>query len=277
MIALWLLGCSALSTVSEGELELLTYNVHGLPSVVTGDDTLGRLAQIAPLLDAYDYVGIQEDFTEEGQALLDAGTSLPFMRRFDEKLETERVYGSGLTSYSRMPIVASEGVHFQDCHGFVEGASDCFASKGFQVLEVQLGSEFILQVVNTHMEAGGGPEDQAARAGNVEELLLGMSALSLEHPLVFLGDTNLHPEDPVDGLLSMRFEEELGLEDVCKTLNCEEPNRIDRIYFRSGKAVELVALEWRVAPEFVDAEGAVLSDHDAIAARFRWAKSAPID
>ena len=64
-------------------------------------------------------------------------------------------------------------------------------------------------------------------------------ALSMEQPLLFLGDTNLHPEDPVDGPLSMRFEDELGLEDVCKRLDCPEPNRIDRIYFRSGSALPL--------------------------------------
>ena len=276
MLALFL-GCAPTEAVTEGELEVLTYNVHGLPSVVTGDDTLGRLEQIAPLLDAYDYVGVQEDFTEEGNVLLDSGTSLPFLARFDERVETERVYGSGLTSYSRSPFVTTEGVHFQDCHGFVDGASDCFASKGFQILEIELGTDQVLQVVNTHIEAGGGPEDEAARAGNVDDLIREMAVLSQEHPLLFLGDTNLHPEESVDGALSMRFEDELGLSDVCTVLSCEEPNRIDRIYFRSGSAVEIQAIEWRVAPEFVDGEGMDLSDHDAIAARFRWAKSAQIE
>ena len=274
MILVLLVACASTEAVSEGELEVLTYNVHGLPSVVTGDDTLARIEQIAPLLDAYDYVGVQEDFMEEGSALLDAGTSLPFLVRFDERVETERVYGSGLTSYSRTPFVSSAGVHFQDCHGLVEGASDCFASKGFQVLEIELGGENILQIVNTHMEAGGGEEDEAARAGNVDDLILGMSELSQEHPLLFLGDTNLHPDQPVDGALSMRFEDELGLADVCTVLGCDEPNRIDRIYFRSGSLVELEALEWRVATEFVDDSGQDLSDHDGIVARFRWANSA---
>lgn len=277
MILALVMACMAPESMNEGELEVLTYNVHGLPSVVTGDDTMGRLTQIAPLLDSYDYVGIQEDFTEEGAVLLDEGTALPYRTRFDERVENERVYGSGLTSYSQTPFVSAAGVHFQDCHGLVEGASDCFASKGFQVLEVRLGEDQLLQVVNTHIEAGGGPEDEAARAGNVEDLIRGMSELSSDHPLLFLGDTNLHPEQSVDAALSKRFEDELGLQDVCTVLDCAEPNRIDRIYYRAGHLVEFEVLEWRVATEFVDAEGQDLSDHDAIAARFQWAKSALIE
>ena len=272
MIIALVLGCVGSPALESGDWSVLTYNVHGLPSVVTEDDTLGRLEQIAPQLDAYDLAGLQEDFVEEGSVILDEGVSLPYRERFDERVEPGRVYGSGLTSYSRTPILSAAGQHFRDCHGTIDGASDCFASKGFQVLEVALSEEATIQVVNTHIEAGGGEEDEAARAGNVEDLILAMSELSFDVPLLFMGDTNLHPNDPVDGELSRRFEEELGLQDLCTVMNCSEPNRIDRIYFRSGTQLDLEATGWAVADEFVDSQGVDLSDHNAISGTFRWAQ-----
>ena len=46
---------------------MLTYNIHGLPPEVTGDDTTGRIEQITPLLSDYDVVGLQEDWIEENR------------------------------------------------------------------------------------------------------------------------------------------------------------------------------------------------------------------
>ena len=259
-------------TQEDGQISVLTYNVHGLPSAITGDDTLGRIEQIAPLLDHYDLVALQEDFMEEGQALLDEGTSLPHRTRFSELLDSERVYGSGLSTYGIQAVLSEEGRHYTDCNGIIDGASDCLASKGFQILSLELDPGLSLYLVNTHIEAGGGEEDNAARESNVNELIDAMSALDSNAPLIFLGDTNLYPNDPVDGPLGERFEAELGLEDVCTILDCAEPNRIDRIYIRGGEAASLQAESWSVPPEFVDSDGNDLSDHNAILAEIQWAR-----
>jgi endonuclease/exonuclease/phosphatase family metal-dependent hydrolase len=260
-----------------GSLSLLTYNVHGLPSAITGDDTLDRLEQIGPLLDVYDFVGLQEDFMEEGQALLDAGTTLPYRTRFSELVEPERVYGSGLSTYGRHPVLQDTGHFFTECHGILEGASDCLASKGFQVLSLEIDPGLAIFVVNTHIEAGGGEADETARASNVEALIAGMADLDTDAPLVFMGDTNLHPEDPVDGPLGQRFESELGLVDVCTLLDCPEPNRIDRIYIRSGAGASLEAVAWSVPEGFVGENGVDLSDHNAIQAQIQWARTGESD
>ena len=68
MILIWL-ACSDPASKEVWELEVLTYNVHGLPSVVTGDDTEERIQQIAPLLSSYELIGLQEDFMEEQHEL----------------------------------------------------------------------------------------------------------------------------------------------------------------------------------------------------------------
>jgi endonuclease/exonuclease/phosphatase family metal-dependent hydrolase len=278
LISLMLLGCAQETpTQPEGEFSVLTYNVHGLPSVITGDDTLARMELIGPLFDTYELVALQEDFMEEGQALLDAGTILPHRTRFSEVSGPERVYGSGLSTFGFQTVIREEGHYFADCNGVIDGASDCLASKGFQMIWLELDPGLELLLINTHMEAGGGPEDEAARESNVNDLIAAMAAVDSTAPMIFLGDTNLHPDDPVDGPLGKRFESELGLADVCTLLDCDEPNRIDRIYIRSGDAASLEALAWSVPGEFVDAEGVDLSDHNAILAQIRWARTAEAD
>lgn len=279
LISLGLLGCAEPGPVTQstGSLSFLTYNVHGLPSAITGDDTLSRLEQIGPLLDRFDFVGLQEDFMEEGQAQLDAGSTLPYRTRFSQVMDSARYYGSGLSTYGVHPVLQDTGHFYTECNGVLDGASDCLASKGFQVLSLEIDPGLSLFVVNTHIEAGGGEADAIARASNVEELIAGMAALDTDAPLVFMGDTNLHPEDPVDGPLGQRFEDELGLVDVCTLLDCPEPNRIDRIYIRSGGRALLEALDWSVPEGFVDADGVDLSDHNAIQAQIQWARTAESD
>jgi endonuclease/exonuclease/phosphatase family metal-dependent hydrolase len=260
-----------------GALTVLTYNVHGLPSAITGDDTLARLSQIGPLLDTYDLVAIQEDFMEEGHQLLDDGTRLPFETRFSDLVDPNRVYGSGLSTFGVHPVLQEEGVHFSACYGLSGNSSDCLATKGFQIISLELDPGLPLYLVNTHLEAGADLGDQTARESNVNELIEVLSGLDLESPLIFLGDTNLHPEDAIDGPLSARFELEFGLEDVCSILDCPEPNRIDRIYVRNGYGATLEPVKWNVAEELVDADGLDLSDHNGIVAEIQWARTGQSD
>jgi len=72
---------------TEGALRALTYNVHGLPPELTGDDTAARMAQIAPLLDGFDVVGLQEDFDDDNHATLAASSRHLSQVRFAEALE----------------------------------------------------------------------------------------------------------------------------------------------------------------------------------------------
>ena len=44
------------------ELRIVTYNTHGLPAWIAGDDPERRFPLIGRLLDAYDLAVVQEDF-----------------------------------------------------------------------------------------------------------------------------------------------------------------------------------------------------------------------
>src|SRR5688572_19517498 len=89
---------------TSGSLAVLTYNIHGLPPSITGDDTAARAAAIAPLLEPFDVVGIQEDWLPETHDALDT-VSHETRFRFDTPLEG-RVYGAGLAFYARIPSTA---------------------------------------------------------------------------------------------------------------------------------------------------------------------------
>ena len=263
-----LLSVTACQADREGTLSALTYNVHGLPPEITGDDTASRIAAIAPLLNDFDLVGLQEDFDDDNHAMLSSASEYPQERRFADILP-ERVYGSGLAVFSNFEEAAFHHEHYETCHGILESASDCLASKGFQVIRLVLGEGLELDVFNSHFEAGSDDEDYASREAQVLQILERMDAFSGSRAVLLLADTNLHSTNNQDAPLLDLFYE-AGLEDACATVGCDEPERIDRVLFRSGELLTLEAVDWRVEPNFVDAEGIALSDHDPISASIRW-------
>lgn len=268
----WLVACGSPQPQS-GELSFLSYNVHGLPPEITGDDTTGRIEQIGPLLDAFDIVGLQEDFIDENHALLAEASDHQTQRRFAEVVNEERIYGSGLAVFGILEELDYHHVHYETCHGVLDAASDCLASKGFQAVRLRLGEGASVDVYNTHLEAGGSGEDNAARAVHVDQLLDALGGWSAERSVVFLGDTNLHASDPDDAPELERLLGEGGLTDSCEAVSCAEPDHIDRILFRDGEGVRWEAQAWANEPGFDDDEGVDLSDHPPISALLSWSWS----
>lgn len=254
---------------TDGELRALTYNVHGLPPEITLDDTTARMTQIGPLLPGYDLVAMQEDFIESNHEILAGGSDHATQRWFGDVLE-DRIYGSGLAVFADLAEVEHHHEHYTDCNGFLEDSSDCMASKGFQMMRLELAQGIEVDVYNSHLEAGGGEDDDAARASNVDQIVAAMEALSDGRALMFLGDTNLDELDEEELPLLELWQEAIGWVDACETVECEEPGRIDRVLLRSGGGVSLEAVAWTLEPEFYDDQGVPLSDHDALSVEVRW-------
>ena len=86
------------------------------------------------------------------------------------------------------------------------------------------------------------------------------------------GDFNLHTDVEPDQSQFLRLLAETGLQDVCATLSCPEPGRIDKFLFRSNAAVTITPLSWHFETDVFVRDGNVpLSDHEALAVRFGWA------
>lgn len=254
----------------QGSLTVLSYNVHGLPSLITGDDTPARMVDIAPRLEGWDLVGLQEDWDADNHEVLVSETDHLTKLWFSDTLSADRYYGSGLSLLASFPVMEVVNTHYSTCSGLVDGASDCMASKGFQVVRLQVGAAQI-DVYNTHFEAGGGAEDNAARSVQVGEVIASLEGYSDGRAVIFTGDFNLRESDPEDLPELERLEQDGGLEDVCKALSCIEPDHIDRVFIRSGSGVVLRAQSWaNVSDEFIDSDGTDLSDHPPISATIAW-------
>ncbi|NOY25589.1 MAG: hypothetical protein GXP62_06920 [Oligoflexia bacterium] len=264
--------CSACTPVpqaaSSGSLRTLTYNVHGLPPGITGDDTPARMTQIAPLLTDYDLLGLQEDWQADNHETLTQNAVQPVVEWFDQVLDDTRFYGAGLTTLGPGTETLLIQQHYTQCNGVLDSSSDCLASKGFQLTRLDLGQAEI-DVYVTHLDAGGGEDDAAARQAQVIELLAAMDDNSADRPVVFLGDTNLSGDDPQDTPLIEQLDA-AGLRNACTEVGCAEPDRIDRILVRDGGGVVVTVDDWSVQAQFVDDQGVALSDHDAIAATLSW-------
>jgi len=245
--------------VDTGSFSVLTYNVAGLPEGISGSNPSVNTASISPMLNRYDVVGVQEDFTYHEE----------LYRQTDHAHRTEpdlaqSGLGDGLNILSRFRLSDVERIPWGQCSG-----ADCLTPKGFMFARLHLGPDLVIDVVNLHHQAGSTPPALEARAANVQQLIDAIQRWSPEGPLLLIGDTNLHFRDEADVPHLTRMRTDLGLIDACLDLACGE-DIIDRIYIRSGEQVLLKARTWRVAKEFGTTKEDMLSDHLAINSRIDW-------
>jgi endonuclease/exonuclease/phosphatase family metal-dependent hydrolase len=242
---------------------VLSYNVHGLPSLVIDDDPAARMPRISTLLNAYDVALLQEDWSWSAE--LDAAAT--------HALKQRTPFRSGLASLARAKLVDASSEPLGACAGWLGGANDCLADKGFLRLRLELGDGARVDFWNLHLDAGGEEADRAARATQLERLAARVRTLSSDAALVVAGDFNLHESVPADRALLERFRTALALADSGARSAADgafAAKRIDFILYRSGAGVALAPLEAGEAREFADGP-TPLSDHPALFARFRVA------
>jgi hypothetical protein len=274
-------GCPPLVA---GQLLALSYNVAGLPQGISGSDPEVNTPLIAPLLNRYDLVLMQESWKTPDpnplaplrvyHEILEAGSQHPFksvsapLPLGTDPRRPSALVSDGLNQFSRFPFGDVVRVPWETCH---PSAADCLAFKGFSVARTTLAPGVTVDVYDLHNEAGSEPQDDAVRDADVTQLSTFLQAFSAGRPVIVGGDFNLHTDTEPDGAQFRRLLAETGLVDVCAALGCPSPGRIDKFLFRSGGGVTIVPLEWRLETDvFVRSDGEPLSDHDALAVRFGW-------
>jgi hypothetical protein len=259
------------SPAAGDEFTVLSYNTHGLPAWIAGDDPARRFPIIGEKSNAYHVTLIQEDFAHH--VALGRGARQPVVERGNPSRFGRWCPvcgGSGLTILSRfgredpLELVARA---YRDCAGWIGGENDCLASKGFQRMRIQLSGGGELDFVNTHLDAGRSPADREARRSQLDQLRGAIEAEVPAGALILAGDLNLDAADPEDAVLRDAFTSALGLSDSGARGSHRWPI-IDYIFYRGGGGVELEVVEAGEDAGFVH-EGAPLSDHPAIFARFR--------
>lgn len=212
----------------------------------------------------------------------------------------------GLNRLSRFPFGPLERVMWEACHGEVTvtaveeamgvtglddalddlglgavnheldgGSADCGAQKGFSMSRTELAPGVTVDVYNLHADAGGHERDQAARRSNLAQLAAHILEHSAGQAVILGGDTNLRtnrPDRASDAAAWSEFLAVTGLTDVCDAVDCgSDDAEIDKFAFRSGVGLKVVPQSHSFERErFTRADGAPLSDHDALAVTFRW-------
>ncbi|MEM7454984.1 MAG: hypothetical protein AAF456_11595 [Planctomycetota bacterium] len=252
------------SRAIEGTFRALTYNVAGLPQGISSSSPATNTHQISPLLNAYDLVLAQEDFSYHPQLSSSAD------HRYQSEPQTEftAIMNDGLNRFSRSPFSEIQRHAWQAFNGFFGASNDGLAAKGFSAARHTVADGVQIDVYNLHADAGGSPRDQAARAAQFEQLAGFMSEFSSTNMVIVGGDTNLRARRDGDLTTLNEFKSTTGLTDVGHAMGM--PDHIDRFLIRDGAQYALTATQWRVADEFVDEGGNALSDHPAINVDFHW-------
>lgn len=275
---------TAESCAMAGEFSLLNYNVAGLPEGLSGSNPEVNMPLIAPLLNGYDLVVVQESWQTPDpnplaparvyHEILNAGADHPYASvSKPNPLGTDpsrpsAILSDGLNRFSRFPFTPVLREGWTDCDNT---SADCLAQKGFSMARTTFAPGVEVDVYNLHMEAGGSANDEALRDAGITQMLDFMAIHSVGRAILMGGDFNLHIEDEPDGTQYQRLIDEGGLTDVCDFVGCAIPERIEKTLFRSNAAVTLTPLTWSLEDDvFERFDGQPLSDHPALAVRFRW-------
>ncbi len=269
---------------TSGEITALTYNVAGLPELLSRSQPSVYMPLIGARLNDYDLVLLQESWQTP-----DPNPAAPLRCYHELLVETaahpykspaaEQPFGNdprrpsallsdGLNVFAKLPLDATIRQPWETC---VDTFNDCRALKGFSVTPMLLASGQSVHVYNLHMEAGWSEEDHAARDAAIEQLLEFIDLHSRGEALIVGGDFNLRGEGArVAGQLA-KLKQRAGLSDAC--VRCARPNNVDKLLYRSGDRVQLEAISWQLeSAVFKSEEGEPLSDHIPLAVRFKWSK-----
>lgn len=258
---------------------IVSFNVQARPFL---DDAAEKLPQIAERLVGYDIVAIQECF--QRPELLFGHNYFPNRVHFGRLEAPWRVTGSGLGILSRYVMEDVAMVHFRDVGEF----QNQLASKGIVMAQMWIG-DHIIDVYNTHMEAGGKPSAQVARRGQAAQLVEFVHAHSpADHAVIVTGDFNMSPlREGMTGkdYRSGHFDSEedfrgrtsaykimadgLGFRDAQDELHGPVDNDIERFLFRDGVRCRLTPLSCAREAGFQRADGTQLSDGAPLVAQFR--------
>ena len=249
-------------------LSVLSYNTHGLPSWIAGDDPPGRYPLLLEKAARFDVVLLQEDFAH--QPIVDAESRHPRRARGNgPRLAGPLFQGAGLTLLTHLaalasPVLAPYGV----CHGVLAAANDCLGHKGWLMQRLALANGAAVDVWNTHLDAGSGPGDQAARQAQLGRLAAAIHRESRGRAVVAGGDFNLDWDTPGERALLERFLAVTGLAIAALPPEGAWHARLDYVLYRPASDAPLAVRDAGMADDFVDAEGRPLSDHPAIFAVF---------
>ena len=250
------------------KLRILVYNTHGLPELFISDNPKKRFPVIGKKTQDFSISLLQEDYSHHEELLAGLGEeSLAIRGELGGRLICPFCTGSGLTSVFNLPknwTIEVENQTYDTCSGWLIGANDCFAYKGFQLIKITLPSNKRFFIVNTHMDAGRRDSDRAAREKQLAHIILTIKQKTSAEALIIAGDFNLNSRNPEDVKLLESFKEALRLTDSFTGHKISNKWTIlDYILYKQGDELEFKIISVGEDESFVTEEGP-LSDHPAL-------------
>lgn len=267
VLSIFSLNLSSIEEQSD-KLKILVYNTHGLPEIFISDDPKMRFPIIGKKTQDFNISLLQEDYAHHEE--LSSGLnkeSLAIRGGLGGTLLCPFCTGSGLTSIFNLPndwIVEVENNTYDTCSGWLRGANDCFAYKGFQVIKITLPNSKRFFIVNTHMDAGRRDSDRSSRKNQLEHIIKTIKQKTSSEALIVAGDLNLNSKNSEDVKLLENFKEELRLSDAFEETKISKKWTIlDYFLYKQGKELDFKIISTGEDESFVTGEGP-LSDHPAL-------------
>ncbi|KAF1718764.1 jacalin-like lectin [Pseudoxanthomonas wuyuanensis] len=277
-LAFGLASQAAAQTQSEiGVLDVLSYNIAGLPEGLSSGNPETNTPLLAPKLAAFDLVHVQEDFNYH--AALYAGDTHPYRT----PTSGGAAFGDGLNTLSSYPFSEFTRVKWNQCNG-----TDCLTPKGFTFMRLRLAEGQWLDVYNAHPNAGVGSADLAARRNNISQMSQFIQNWSAGNPVLVMMDSNTRytrSEDNIRELIQANNLRDPWIELVkgtapatgtdallCGTPPSNDCEVVDKILYRDAPNLLLVADSYsNDDARFYNEQGQPLSDHYPLFTRFGWA------
>lgn len=268
------------SVADSGKFSVITYNVAGLPGLISSAVTKRStsIARIGVLLNEYDIVHVQEDFNYNKHLYQDNAHA------FRTSTKGKVPFGDGLNTLSRYPVHHVKRIAWKDCTG-----ADCLTPKGFSYSSIEVAKNVFIDFYNVHANAFNHHEAAAARRKNIRQLSDYIKEHSSGHALVVMGDLNGHFSYFYDNLTMLCTENNLSdvwLQQSCQgqfpeitkgfpddnILNLSDScETIDKILYRSSQQIELIPEHYKLENfTFSNSKGQPLSDHHPVSAAFSW-------
>ena len=249
-------------------LKMLVYNTHGLPEIFISDNPKKRFPIIGEKTQDFNISLLQEDYAHHEE--LSSGfakKSIAIRGPMGGTLSCPFCTGSGLTSIFNLPKdwnIEVESEAYETCSGWLRGANDCFAYKGFQIIKITTPNQKKFFIVNTHMDAGRRDSDRSSRKIQLDHIVSAIEQREIDEALIVAGDLNLNSKDPKDVLLTEEFKEKLKLNDSFEGYEISKKwSILDYILYRQSSEVEFKLVSAGEDESFVTEEGP-LSDHPAL-------------
>ncbi|KAG5634706.1 hypothetical protein H0H81_001044 [Sphagnurus paluster] len=285
----------ATAAQTTGSFSLLSYNVAGLPELLSSGNPSTNTPLISPRLKPYSIIHVQEDFNYH--AALYASDSHAFRTPTSGGVP----FGSGLNTLSDFPYIDFERTKWDDCYA---NSGDCLTPKGLTFMRVRVAEGVWVDIYNLHTDAGSDSGDIKARASNLNQVSQYIQKWSVGMPVVVMGDTNTRYTRPGDSDSLANILRTNALNDAwvsnvrggsfpasgSDALVCDFPfaagtsqaqlvacEVVDKMFTRSSAAVTFDKTTFTNEHyAFVDGKGEPLSDHYPISSRISWKLSSSI-